>query len=674
MIESVLAHFENNYDNAERAIALKHGPKIFPTRVYNYEYDVAGNLIYLRNFGVSVLASYSNFTALGQPGNATTYPNPVGNVAVSTTYTYSPDTARLEALLTQKWVGINPGEIHQNLHYEYDAKGNILFIDDDQNGYVHGYTYDSLDRLKTAQDTGRGTYNHTYEYDKIGNILSKSDFGTYTYDYATRPHAVKSVIATGSAYNDPLINIEYNYDQKPNLIKRNGTNYLRYTYDGNGQRIKKENLSTGNTVLYFGELYENRGGIGVFHIFAGNRRVASIRTDGKNQFYHPNHLGSASIVTDLNGDWKERIEYYPFGTYLEDVKNPLDPNFPDANYTFTDQEDDDEIGLYNYGARLYDPILGRFISPDSIVQAPDDPQTLNRYAYARNNPLIYVDPSGNLFIIDDILIGAAIGAIIGGATAAIQGGNILQGMAMGAITGSFMGPASGGGLLIEAAAGAAAGATNAAIFGGDIGQGALSGAMFSVASNIVAGVMPTEGFELFGNSKANPLASIANRLFDNAAAGAAFGATYAGMTGGDIGQGAARGAIGWAAGEAANMMIGHTIGFLKSGKGPEFERGAFVYSYESNKYDAFSVGGVVVGDKAWLERKYTVDGKTYTVLDHEIKHALGRQRILAPSYIPAHFLSQGISGMIGVLKGGNFMLNRSTYNLLEKVWIEIPRD
>jgi RHS repeat-associated protein len=71
------------------------------------------------------------------------------------------------------------------------------------------------------------------------------------------------------------------------------------------------------------------------------------------------------------------------------------PILPSFNCTFTDQEDDDELGFYNYGARLYDPVLGKFLSPDSIVQAPDDPQTLNRYSYARNNPLYYNDPTGH---------------------------------------------------------------------------------------------------------------------------------------------------------------------------------------------------------------------------------------------------------------------------------------
>jgi RHS repeat-associated protein len=65
-------------------------------------------------------------------------------------------------------------------------------------------------------------------------------------------------------------------------------------------------------------------------------------------------------------------------------------------YSYTDQEWDAETGLYNYDARLYDPVLGRFISADSIVPNWHDPQALDRYAYALNNPLKYVDPDGHI--------------------------------------------------------------------------------------------------------------------------------------------------------------------------------------------------------------------------------------------------------------------------------------
>ena len=139
-------------------------------------------------------------------------------------------------------------------------------------------------------------------------------------------------------------NITWNYDNKPVSI-----NGIQFTYDGKGNRVRKAGNST---TLYYGDTYEQRAGVGSIHLFANNQRIVSIRTDNKNQYYHGNHLGSASVVTDSTGATKEKIEYMPFGTYHD--RQDLDTTFPNANYTFTDQEDDDETGFYNYKARLYD--------------------------------------------------------------------------------------------------------------------------------------------------------------------------------------------------------------------------------------------------------------------------------------------------------------------------------
>jgi len=105
------------------------------------------------------------------------------------------------------------------------------------------------------------------------------------------------------------------------------------------------------------------------------------------------------VITDQNGNRKEQMEYFPFGTYrafgIPTGTYDFDANFPDVFYTFTGQEEDDELGLYNFKARLYDPVIGRFISADTIVPNPENPQSLNRYSYCLNNPLRYIDPTGN---------------------------------------------------------------------------------------------------------------------------------------------------------------------------------------------------------------------------------------------------------------------------------------
>jgi YD repeat-containing protein len=294
--------FENAYDSIGRVINIKYLAGTPNEKTYSYQYDVTGNLLYLKdNAAQNNVVAYSNFTALGQPRQAN-FSN-----SVSTTYEYYPRTKRLQGLFTQK-----PGTpAYQQLGYQYDPNGNITILTDTKNNITHSYTYDSLDRLLTAQGAGTNPYTQSYQYDRIGNITYKSDVGNYSYFYNNKPHAVRTAgnislqydlngNMTQRAEGGVTLDLIYNYDNKPDLIKKNGANYVQFTYDGNGQRVKK--VSPAQTVLYFGELYEVRGGVASLHLFAGNRRVASIRSDGRTQFYHGNHLGSASFITDSNGD------------------------------------------------------------------------------------------------------------------------------------------------------------------------------------------------------------------------------------------------------------------------------------------------------------------------------------------------------------------------------------
>src|SRR5204863_8905708 len=112
-------------------------------------------------------------------------------------------------------------------------------------------------------------------------------------------------------------------------------------------------------------------------------------------YYHSDHLGSANITTDRSGVVIQQYEYKAYGVERNAVNNAL--GYPQYNltYRYTGQALDDDTGLYFYNARYYDPELGRFVQPDTIVPSPGDPQSLNRYTYCLNNPLNYVDPSGN---------------------------------------------------------------------------------------------------------------------------------------------------------------------------------------------------------------------------------------------------------------------------------------
>jgi len=121
-------------------------------------------------------------------------------------------------------------------------------------------------------------------------------------------------------------------------------------------------------------------------------------------YHHGDHLGSTHLITEgkqlgrhagisfPQGSVIQRFEYLPWGQEAF----ALNPNLS-YDPRFTGQEYDIETGLYFYKSRYYNPALGRFIQPDSIVSDPTDPQSYNRYAYVRNNPLKYTDPSGHAY-------------------------------------------------------------------------------------------------------------------------------------------------------------------------------------------------------------------------------------------------------------------------------------
>jgi RHS repeat-associated protein len=122
------------------------------------------------------------------------------------------------------------------------------------------------------------------------------------------------------------------------------------------------------------------------------RVQSDVNPTGAVTWLHSDMLGSASLLTNANGSVVSQARYKPWG----DTRSEWSVYLTDRKYT-GQREESTLGGIYDYNARFYDPIVGRFLSPDTLVQNPSDPQSLNRFAYARNNPLKYVDPSGHCF-------------------------------------------------------------------------------------------------------------------------------------------------------------------------------------------------------------------------------------------------------------------------------------
>ncbi|MBI5606910.1 MAG: RHS repeat protein [Deltaproteobacteria bacterium] len=222
--------FERTFDSAGRTLSLKYLAGSPSEKTYGYEYDVAGNLLYVKDSATGGhLADYSGFTALGQPAQAV-YPKS-GNVSIKRTYTYDPVTNRLTTALTQKWEGGTLVDTYKKLEYQYDPIGNPLQVHDNPNSTAPA--------------------NLVYNYDAIGNITFKTDVGSYAYTYTNKPHAVNSAgnislqcdangnMTQRAVFGRDILAVSYNYDNKRDIIQKNGNNFVGFTYDGNGNRVKK---------------------------------------------------------------------------------------------------------------------------------------------------------------------------------------------------------------------------------------------------------------------------------------------------------------------------------------------------------------------------------------------------------------------------------------------------
>lgn len=155
-------------------------------------------------------------------------------------------------------------------------------------------------------------------------------------------------------------------------------------------------------------------------------------------FYHGDQINSSNVITDASGNRAALYEYDPFGSTVTHT------GAASVKHRFTGQEADDSTGLYYYNARYYDPQLGRFTIADWIVPDPNNPQDLNRYTYANNNPVRYTDPTGHkkkkFWGFFGAIIGAVVGSIIPGVGTAIGGmigGAIGGGLQAGLNTGKF---------------------------------------------------------------------------------------------------------------------------------------------------------------------------------------------------------------------------------------------
>jgi len=374
--------------------------------------------------------------------------------------------------------------------------------------YTQSFTYDPLNRLKAASETGGSGWQQTYVYDGYGNraVLGGgyTPGNNWTPQVITDTPSAAAALFTGNRWYGAGVQYDNGAQNGPgNTTALPGTSVpwsfaydaenrqtsatsplgaaTSYSYDGDGRRVQK--TSGGVTTTY---VYDAAGQLAAEYV-NGTPPAEPCTTC----YLTTDQLGSTRMVTDSAGNLVSLHDYLPFGE--ETPHSGAGYGAVDGvTQKFTGKERDVETGLDFFEARYFSSAQGRFTSPDEFkggIVDPftgqdietntalpyadiTDPQTLNKYAYVRNNPLRYTDPHGHCFW--DLCIGEGVAVYVAGtaavagaaylmtpqgkesARAAIEGTGLLIGKAADGIqsVGSFFSKDADAGRIVSGAAGA----------------------------------------------------------------------------------------------------------------------------------------------------------------------------------------------------------------------------
>lgn len=465
--------------------------------------------------------------------------------------------------------------------YAFDAIKNELKNRSRKGGIVidEVFTYDDNNRLKTWTNPKTGLLSSN-GYDDKGRILENDQTGTTTFRTDKIYQADTQLLNAAGVqnYNNNIpLTISYNENNDPIYIDgQNGDAQFAYgltemrqmvTYGGNFVQDKQGKftkyysedgsyeITTDNTtgkekhILYIGNPYDSD------IIYIKNYADAN----AKYLFLHKDYLGSILAISDEAGNLAEQRHFDAWGNLTNGVINIIDRGY-------TSHEHFAELGIIHMNGRLYEPLQRRFLNADENIQDPYNTQCYNKYGYVTNNPLLFNDPSGEIFGLGEGLLAAVVmGAIIGtasymiGVTVAIMNGADASLTLSGMLKSAFWGAVSG-----------------AVTFGiGSCFTVAVTGANTAFSSSL-------QSAKFLVQAAAHGVAQGAMAMMQNGGAG-----FLSGAAGGFFGS---LGATAWSAGAGkfANSGVG-TIAFgaLSGGVGAELAGGNF--------WQGAVTGGLVAG-------------------------------------------------------------------------------
>lgn len=456
-----------------------------------------------------------------------------------------------------------------SMAWDFDPyTGNLLSRTDLKRNITEQFGYDGLNRLTSYGDC-------TVEYDSNGNILQKSDAGRFSYASEEKPYAITRASFSDTAIPAGKQTVAYTSFSRPSTVKE-GTSTATFTYGAGFDRVAMRFKQSGATTTrhYFGGRYERDftpylisiidtnslrppygdidttkvnidtipeydiAGDVIERLYLGGDAYTApavlVRDGGKKvsptiYFIVRDYLGSIIALVGKDGSVVQELSYDAWGRMRDPATHALydigeEPALR-LRRGYCGHEHLPQFGLINMNARLYDPVLGRFLSPDPYVQDPSMPQNFNRYSYCLNNPLCYVDKDGRIPL--PIILGI-VGAVYNITTNAIDGNlkgdfwTVLGKATVAGAAGFLSGSTAQFGPAAWALSGMALSATNAWLAGGsenDVLNSSITGGISGFVGGFIGQWTSGLGFDFVLNGS-----RITSPLLDGIVKGAAGGA------------------------------------------------------------------------------------------------------------------------------------------------------